>query len=63
MGQKKVKCFKCAKRGYIAVNCPSARQEASARCVTTGDDNQPVDPWVLRVAAEANTVPTNVLSL
>ena len=31
--------------------------------VTTGDDNQPVDPWVLTVAAEANTVLTNVLSL
>ena len=51
-----------AKRGYIAVNYPSARQEPSARRVTTSDDNQPVDPWVLTVTAGDNTVPTNALS-
>lgn len=31
--------------------------------VTTGDDHQPVDPWVLIMTAEDNTVPTNALSV
>ena len=51
MGQKKVKCFKCHQRGHIALNCPQTK-EPNARCVTTDNKAQPVDPLVLSVIAE-----------
>ena len=56
MGQKKVKCFKCHQRGHIALNCPQAKKEPNTRCVTTDDKAQPVDPWVLSVIAEDDSV-------
>ena len=52
MGQKKVKCFKCRQRGHIALHCPQAKKEPNTRRVTTEDESQPVDPWVLSVTAK-----------
>ena len=60
MGQKKVKCFKCSKRGHIASNCPVGRREPSTLVVTTGTNGESTDPWVLQLTAEGDSAsPSN----
>ena len=38
--------------GHIALHYPQAKKEPNTRRVTTEDESQPVDPWVLSVIAE-----------
>ena len=58
VGQTKVKYFRCSKRGHIAKNCLLVKKEPTTRRVTTEDEDQPTDPWVLSVTADDTTRPT-----
>ena len=53
MGLQSVKCFKCAKLGHVAKDCPEKRQnQPTRRIVLSEDASGSQDPWLLMLTTE-----------
>ena len=53
MGLQSVKCFKCAKLGHVAKDCPEKRQNQSTRRIVLSEDaSGSQDPWLLMLTTE-----------